>query len=86
MIAQGFVLTREFLTERNSRAYFRAKKIPCGNKEQARARIAGEKCGLDTCGGKPHIAGTRIRVQDNVIMTEQGQSTDDSTRIQRALS
>ena len=47
MIAQEIVFTRDFLTERNSRAYFRAKKIPCGNKNQARARVAGEKCGLD---------------------------------------
>ncbi len=27
-------------------AYFRASKIPCGNKDQARARVAGENCGL----------------------------------------
>jgi hypothetical protein len=27
-------------------AYFRLKKIPCGFKEQARARHPGEKCGL----------------------------------------
>ena len=46
MIAQEIVFTRDFVTERNSRAYFRAKKIPCGNKDQARARVAGEKCGL----------------------------------------
>ena len=30
-----------------------------------------------TCGGKPRIAGTRIRVQDIVIMTEQGKSPDE---------
>ncbi len=29
-----------------------------------------------TCGGKPHIAGHRVRVQDVVIWTEQGQSPD----------
>jgi uncharacterized protein (DUF433 family) len=29
-----------------------------------------------TCGGKPRIAGTRIRVQDIVLWTEQGQSVD----------
>ena len=47
MIAQEFVFTRDFLIERNSRVYFRVKKIPCGNKDQARARVAGEKCGLE---------------------------------------
>jgi hypothetical protein len=46
MIAQGFGFTRDFLKERNNRAYFRLKKIPCGFKEQARARHPGEKCGL----------------------------------------
>jgi uncharacterized protein (DUF433 family) len=30
-----------------------------------------------TCGGKPRIAGTRIRVQDIVIWTEMGDSVDD---------
>jgi uncharacterized protein (DUF433 family) len=29
------------------------------------------------CGGKPRIAGTRIRVQDIVVWTEQGQSPDE---------
>jgi len=46
MIAQGFGFTRDFLKERNNRAYFRLKKIPCGFKEQARARHPGEICGL----------------------------------------
>jgi hypothetical protein len=46
MIAQGFGSTRDFLKERNNRAYFRLKKIPCEYKEQARARHPGEKCGL----------------------------------------
>jgi len=32
--------------ERNNSAYFRLKKIPCGFKEQARARHPGEKCEL----------------------------------------
>ena len=31
------------------------------------------------CGGKPCIAGTRIRVQDIVIRTELGDSADDIT-------
>jgi uncharacterized protein (DUF433 family) len=31
----------------------------------------------DTCGGKPRIAGHRIRVQDVVIWNEQGQSVDE---------
>lgn len=30
-----------------------------------------------TCGGKPRVAGTRIRVQDIVVWTEQGQSPDE---------
>jgi uncharacterized protein (DUF433 family) len=30
-----------------------------------------------TCGGKPRIAGHRIRVQDIVLWTEQGQSADE---------
>ena len=46
MIAQGFGFTGDFLKERNNRAYFRLKKIPCGFKEQARARHPGEICGL----------------------------------------
>jgi hypothetical protein len=46
MIAQGFGFTRDFLKEWNNNAYFRLKKIPCGFKEQARARHPGEKCGL----------------------------------------
>src|SRR5689334_16776802 len=29
------------------------------------------------CGGKPRIAGHRIRVQDIVLWTEQGQSPDE---------
>lgn len=30
-----------------------------------------------TCGGKPRIAGHRVRVQDVVVWTEQGQSADE---------
>jgi uncharacterized protein (DUF433 family) len=30
-----------------------------------------------TCGGKPRIAGTRIRVQDVVVWTEAGRSPDE---------
>ncbi len=47
MIAQDFGFTGNFLKERNNSAYFRLKKIPCGFKEQARARHTGEKCGLE---------------------------------------
>jgi hypothetical protein len=43
IIAQGFGFTRNFLKEWNNSAYFRLKKIPCGFKEQARARHTGEK-------------------------------------------
>lgn len=32
---------------------------------------------LGTCGGKPRIAGHRVRVQDIVVWTEQGQSPDE---------
>jgi hypothetical protein len=39
IIAQGFGFTSDFLKERNNSAYCRLKKIPCGFKEQARARI-----------------------------------------------
>jgi len=46
IIAQGFGFTRDFLKERNNSAYCRLKKIPCGFKEQARARHPDEKCGL----------------------------------------
>lgn len=42
---------------------------------------APEKCHVETtagtCGGRPRIAGTRIRVQDVVVWTEQGQSPDE---------
>jgi len=31
----------------------------------------------EICGGKPRIAGHRIRVQDIVLWTEQGQSADE---------
>jgi uncharacterized protein (DUF433 family) len=31
----------------------------------------------EVCGGQPRIAGHRIRVQDIVLWTEQGQSPDD---------
>ena len=32
---------------------------------------------LGTCGGKPRITGTRIRVQDIVVWTEAGKSPDE---------
>ena len=49
MIAQGFGFTRDFLKERNNSAYLRLKKIPCGFKEQARARHPGAKYGPGPC-------------------------------------
>ncbi len=49
MIAQGLGFTGNFLKERNNSAYSRLKKIPCGFKQQARARHTGEKCGLVQC-------------------------------------
>ena len=33
-----------------------------------------------TCGGAPRIAGTRIRVSQIVLMTEQGMSADEIIR------
>ena len=33
-----------------------------------------------TCGGAPRIAGTRIRVSQLVLMTEQGMSADEIVR------
>ena len=32
---------------------------------------------MGICGGKPRVAGTRIRVQDIVIWTEQGESPEE---------
>ena len=46
MIAQGFGFTRRFLMKRNIRVYSRQKKMPCGFKEQARARQPVEYAGL----------------------------------------
>ena len=46
MIAQSFGFTRDFVKEWNNNVYFRLNKIPCGFKEQARARQSGEKSGL----------------------------------------
>ncbi len=46
MIAQGFGFTGDFVKERNISVYFRLNKIPCGFKEQARARQSGEISGL----------------------------------------
>jgi hypothetical protein len=57
MIAQGFGFTRDFLKKRNNSAYCRLKKIPCGFKEQARARHPGEKCGLGEMIAAAHRVG-----------------------------
>lgn len=46
MVAQGFDSPMDFLTERNSRDYFRGKKILWWIKDQARAHESGEKFGL----------------------------------------
>ncbi len=48
MIAPGFGFTRDFVKEWNNSVYFRLNKIPCGFKEQARARQSSEKSGLGT--------------------------------------
>lgn len=39
-----------------------------------------------TCGGKPRIAGTRIRVQDVVMWTEMGKSADEIVTSYRHLT
>ena len=46
MIAQLFGYHKEFYEEAEYRPYFRLSTIPCGIKEQARARQSGEICGL----------------------------------------
>ena len=46
MIAQGFDSLNDFLTERNSSDYFRRTKIHWRVKDQASARVSGEKFGL----------------------------------------
>jgi len=46
MIPQRFGFTRHFTKKWNNSAYFRLSKMPCGFKDQARARHPGEKCGL----------------------------------------
>jgi beta-glucosidase len=46
-IGQSFVRTRDFPIERNTRVYFRVRKIRCADKGQARAREIGDGYGLD---------------------------------------
>jgi hypothetical protein len=62
MIAQSFGFTRDFLKERNNRAYFRLKKIPCEFKEQARARHPGVKCGLDIAGAPQAAINGKVQI------------------------
>jgi chaperone LolA len=52
-VPDGFV-TWYFLKEWNNHVYFRLKKMPCGFKEQVRARQSREKCGLMS--GLHHMA------------------------------
>ena len=49
MIAQGFDSPMAFLTERNSSDYLRRNKILWRIKDQVRARVSGEKFGLEVC-------------------------------------
>jgi len=42
-----------------------------------RASVGHIEASPDMCGGKPRIAGTRIRVQDIVAWTELGRSPDE---------
>ena len=46
MIAQGFGFAGDFPKEWNNSVYFRLRKIPCKFKEQERAHLSREKCGL----------------------------------------
>jgi len=48
MIAQEIVFTRGFLKASRIRDYAQLKKIPCGNKKQARARVIYEFSGLSS--------------------------------------
>ena len=48
MIAQEIVFTRNFLKASRIRDYEQPKKIACGNKKQARARVIHEFSGLKT--------------------------------------
>jgi hypothetical protein len=45
-IGQAIVCTAYFLIERNTRVYFRLRKIRCANNRLARARSTGEIFGL----------------------------------------
>jgi len=47
MIAQEIVFTWDFLKASRIRDYAQLKKIPCGNKKQARARVIYEFSGLE---------------------------------------
>ena len=61
-----FVFTGDFLRERNNRAYFRPKKIVCGNKDQARSVTSGEKRRLETA-VEPPVEGFNGGFQDNQV-------------------
>jgi len=58
MIAQEIVFTRDFLKASRICDYAQLKKIPCGNKKQARARVIYEFSGLE------HMNKTSINIAD----------------------
>ena len=56
MIAPRFGFTRDFPRKRNTGPYCRPRKIPCGFKDQARARLLTDFSGLNqfyTSSSKP---------------------------------
>ncbi len=76
MIAQDFGFTGNFLKERNNSAYFRLKKIPCGFKEQARARHTGEKFGLAVaCSSGRRVVGERASRHGKISLDKSWSQT-----------
>ena len=66
MIAQGFDSPKDFLTEGNSSVYFRGKKILWCIKDQARARVSGEKSGLVLHPGNNYLDGV-LGIKNNEL-------------------
>ena len=82
MIAQGLGFTRHFLKECRISDYDRLKKMACGIKEQARARVIHELSGLGVAsrpasallrGGAPLPGSAPNRLQDQPGQWRQGQ-------------
>ena len=75
MIAQGSDSPKDFLTERNSSDYFRRKKIHWRIKDQARARVSGEKSGLEAYRAQVIAAAADITVLENGSQSQKDQVT-----------